>query len=146
MTFVARRLGLGLSAVTSWERVPLEHVFKVARLLKVKPELLRPEFFADDPLRKAMPFANTVTFELKKLLTSEHGLIWQDRQTYFTNDVAAAAISRLVGREVTARQLIKRFGKSGRSKARRGRLERQILAARAVAVRTSSAETSPAPC
>ena len=51
IALIARELGLNWQAVSEWERVPLKHVFHVARIAKVKPEKLRPDFFADDPLR-----------------------------------------------------------------------------------------------
>ena len=52
-SYIRRRLGLSENAVYEWQRVPLEYVFRVAHLLRVPPEQLRPDFFCNDPLRAA---------------------------------------------------------------------------------------------
>ncbi len=49
---IARELNLSWQTVSGWKRVPLEHVFRVAVIANLKPEALRPEFFADDPVRQ----------------------------------------------------------------------------------------------
>lgn len=51
MAQIARGLGIAHESVSKWRQVPLERVFRVASLLRVPPESLRPDFFADDPLR-----------------------------------------------------------------------------------------------
>ena len=51
LSLLARELGLHLGTVAAWQSVPLRHVFRVARIMNVRPEALRPDFFADDPLR-----------------------------------------------------------------------------------------------
>lgn len=48
---IARELGVAHQTVSEWKQIPTEHVFKVARIARIKPEELRPDFFADDPLR-----------------------------------------------------------------------------------------------
>lgn len=51
ITLIARELGMGWQSVSEWKHVPLRHVFRVAKITNIKPEKLRPDFFADDPLR-----------------------------------------------------------------------------------------------
>lgn len=51
ISLIARELGITHQTVSVWTRVPAEYVFKVAQITKIKPEVLRPDFFADDPLR-----------------------------------------------------------------------------------------------
>jgi len=43
---VAAALDLTYQAVHQWQQVPAKHVFKVAKMAKVKPEKVRPEMFA----------------------------------------------------------------------------------------------------
>lgn len=52
MATVARGLGISEQSVARWKLVPIERVFSVARLLRVPPETLRPDFFSEDPLRR----------------------------------------------------------------------------------------------
>ena len=42
-TKLARHLGIVPSAVTQWERVPLRHLWKVAKFAGVPVERLRPD-------------------------------------------------------------------------------------------------------
>lgn len=56
---VAQELGLRFQTLDNWTRVPIEHVFAVSSLFRVAPELLRPDFFHNDPLRQ--PRGNTVS-------------------------------------------------------------------------------------
>lgn len=48
---IARELGLS-DGVYLWKQVPLIYVFRVARIARTRPERLRPDFFADDPMRQ----------------------------------------------------------------------------------------------
>lgn len=51
MATLARALGVASQSIEKWRMVPLERVFQVSLILHVPPEQLRPDFFADDPLR-----------------------------------------------------------------------------------------------
>ncbi len=51
---LASALSMDWTTINKWPCVPLKHVFVVARIVGVKPEILRPDFFADDPLRAAV--------------------------------------------------------------------------------------------
>ena len=48
---LARELKISEASVYDWKAVPLKHVFHVAKITGLKPETLRPDFFAHDPLR-----------------------------------------------------------------------------------------------
>lgn len=48
---IARGLGISWQSVDRWDVVPLANVFRVAAILRVLPESLRPDFFVDDPMR-----------------------------------------------------------------------------------------------
>lgn len=52
MSEIARCLNLADQTVNKWTTVPLEYVFTVAMVLSAPPELLRPDFFINDPLRR----------------------------------------------------------------------------------------------
>ncbi len=54
LALIARELGLSHQSVVQWKQVPLQYVFQVGSIAKIKPELLRPDFFANDPLRQAI--------------------------------------------------------------------------------------------
>lgn len=45
MVKIARQLGINRCGPMQWKEIPLKHVFEVARLTGIKPELLRPDFF-----------------------------------------------------------------------------------------------------
>lgn len=51
MATLARELGVAEQSVHKWKQIPLERVFRVSAILRVPPESLRPDFFAEDPLR-----------------------------------------------------------------------------------------------
>lgn len=42
---VARHLGVTHQSVSQWNRVPARHVIEVARMLKMRPEEIRPDVF-----------------------------------------------------------------------------------------------------
>lgn len=44
-SWLAAQLGISKGAVTLWKEVPHKHVHAVASLLKMKPEVLRPDMF-----------------------------------------------------------------------------------------------------
>lgn len=55
LPYLSRKLGLsGNQAIYMWKSIPLAHVFDVADILGIPVELLRPDFFAKDPIRRAM--------------------------------------------------------------------------------------------
>lgn len=51
---IARALDLRHETVSVWKRVPLEHVFAVSEVSGIAPEILRPDFFSNDPARAVM--------------------------------------------------------------------------------------------
>lgn len=52
MRKVARGLDVHYNTVRTWVKVPAEVVFKVAEIVGVEPEILRPDLFVNDPLRR----------------------------------------------------------------------------------------------
>lgn len=48
---IAFELGLREQTVRCWRSIPIEYTFDVARVTKIPPEQLRPDFFLKDPLR-----------------------------------------------------------------------------------------------
>lgn len=51
---IAKALDLRHETVSVWKRVPLEYVFTVAEVSAIAPEILRPDFFSNDPARALM--------------------------------------------------------------------------------------------
>lgn len=52
ITFVAKGLGIRISAVAAWRQVPPERVPEVARLLGVERHQLRPDLWDPPPRRR----------------------------------------------------------------------------------------------
>tara|TARA_R110000868_G_scaffold109642_1_gene297897 strand:+ start:131 stop:346 length:216 start_codon:yes stop_codon:yes gene_type:complete len=46
-TALAKRLGIGASAVTQWHRIPPRHMFKIAAITGIPVHNLRPDLVAD---------------------------------------------------------------------------------------------------
>ena len=47
MSILARKLGITRQAVSKWRQIPVEHIHVIAKMVRMKPEELRPDIFAD---------------------------------------------------------------------------------------------------
>ena len=125
-TQLAPELGLDVRTIYEWRTIPLSHVFRVSAFTKIPVELLRPDFFINDPLRTAAaaaalekPPQKKTKYKprvpTRKLLTDKHRAMWFDIKTYPTSRLAADAIGNDINRVVNPEWIRIILGPSGRT-------------------------------
>lgn len=122
---IALKTGLPWQGVSGWKKIPAEHMFLVARLAGVPVYQVRPDIFLDDPVRMratalyvhgAKPVEPRLPLSTAADLTETHRLIWVS-EDYAKDDAAAEAATALTQKRISAFQLRRRFGPSGRRPA-----------------------------